>query len=188
MGILTGCAGDTDSPVTGAPETVLKIPGGVQTPPGPPIVILNTFSHNASTCDYLYIYQDGSVIAVYEGLERDDLGRPGFRIWKAGMIDPQQIESLSALFAESVHTLQDSYRYSGYGSAETGFHTGDMDIYLKYDYQGIRKTVRAYDFLSMYSSYYAGTYAGLPSPMAEICEKLERISLETPQVLRQDIP
>jgi hypothetical protein len=188
MGILTGCAREIDTSVTSVPETVLKIPGGVQSPPGSPIIILNSFSRNASTCDYLYIYRDGSVIAVAEGQKRTDLGRPGFRIWKTGKIEASQIKLLSEIFKESIPSIQDNYHYSGYGNAETGLYTGDMDIYLKYDFQNIQKTVRAYNFLSKYSSYLAGTYAGLPSPLAEIYEKLNRVSLETLQVMRQDIP
>jgi hypothetical protein len=171
----------------GLPVTKMIVPSEITVPQGSPVIVMCTASRNASMNNYLYIYTDRRVIAVFEGLARPDHGRQGFRFWKKSLLSAQQFDSLVQLFKDKQAVLNDNYRFPGYQVVENETMKGDMDTYLSIDYKGITKSVEALDYLSSYSSYFSGTYAGMPSPLSEICKTLNDIALASETVVRENI-
>jgi hypothetical protein len=169
----------------GLPVTKMLVPHEITVPQGSPVILMCSASRNASTKNYLYIYSGREVIAVFEGEARPDLGRQGFRFWKKSLLRSEQFDSLVLLFEDKQAQLNDKYRFAGYPNVDNTTMTGDMNTYLSIDYQGITKNVEAVDYLSPYSSYFSGTYAGMPSPLAEICQTLNDIALTSQTVLRE---
>jgi hypothetical protein len=171
----------------GAPVTKIIVPSEIAVPQGSPVIVMCTASRNASTYSYLYVYADRGVIAVFEGGTRPDLGRQGFRFWKKSLLSADRFDSLVQLFKDNQARLKDNYRFAGYPSVDNTAMGGDMDSYLSIDYKGTTKSVVALDYLSAYSSYFSGTYAGMPSPLAEICQVLNEIALDSPTIVRQNL-
>jgi hypothetical protein len=171
----------------GRPVTKMIVPGEITVPTGSPVIVMCTASRNAAMNNYLYIYAGRGVIAVFEGGARPDLRRQEFRIWKKSQLSAERFDSLVQLFKDNQARLNDSYRFSGYPSVDNTTMTGDMDSYLSIDYKGLTKSVLALDYLSSYSSYFTGTYAGMPSPLAEICQTLRDIELNSETVVRQNL-
>lgn len=171
----------------GISVTKMIVPSEITLPRGSPAIVMCTASRNASTYNYLYIYADRGVIAVLEGGTRPDLGRQGFRLWKKCLLSEERFDSLVQLFKEKQAQLNDNYRFSGYPNVGNTTMTGDMDTWLSIDYKGITKSVVALDYLSPYSSYFSGTYAGMPSPLAEICQSLNDIAVASETVVRQNL-
>jgi hypothetical protein len=171
----------------GLPVTKMIVPGEITVPQGSPVIVMCTASRNASIKDYLYIYSGREVIAVFEGEARPDLGRQAFRFWKKSLLPAEQFDSLVQLFEDKQAELKDNYRFAGYPNWDNTTMTGDMDTYLSIDYQGITKNVEAVGYLSSYSNYFNGTYAGMPSPLAEICQTLNDIALNSQTVLRENL-
>lgn len=171
----------------GLPATKMIVPGEITVPQGSPVIVMCSASRNASMNNYLYIYAGREVIAVFEGEARPDLGRQGFRFWKKSLLPAEQFDNLVRLFEDKQAKLNDNYRFAGYPNVDNTTMTGDMNTYLSIDYKGITRNVEAVDYLSSYSSYFNGTYAGMPSPLAEICQKLNEIALTSQTVLRENI-
>ena len=171
----------------GIPVTKMIVPSEITLPRGSPAIVMCTASRNASTYNYLYVYADRGVIAVFEGGTRPDLGRQGFRFWKKSLLSAERLDSLVQLFKDNQAQLNDNYRFGGYPNVDNTTMTGDMDTWLSIDYKGLTKSVMALDYLSGYSSYFTGTYAGMPSPLAEICQTLRDIELNSEIVVRQNL-
>jgi hypothetical protein len=171
----------------GLPDTKMIVPREITVPQGSPVIVMCTASRNASTYSYLYVYADRGVIAVLEGGTRLDLGRHGFRFWKKSLLSEERFDSLVQLFKDNQAQLNDNYRFPGYPNVDNTTMRGDMDTYLSFDYKGITKSVLALDYLSAYSSYSTGTYAGMPSPLAEICQTLNDIAVTSQTVVRQNL-
>jgi hypothetical protein len=163
--------------LVGRPETV--------TPAGSPIISMKTEDDNVSTQEYLYIYENREVMLIWDIEKRPGLGRNASRIWRQGSLTQDEFDNLIQLFKDNIGQLQENYQFPGYGSAETGMFTGNMNVTISINYQGMSKTVIAKDYLSMYSSYSSGTYAGMPAPLDRIAEKLNEISMSTVEISRE---
>jgi hypothetical protein len=171
----------------GLPDTKMIVPKEISVPQGSPVIVMCTASRNASMNNYLYIYSDRRVIAVFEGGTRPDHGRQGFRFWKKNLLSAEQFDSLVQLFKDKQAELNENYRFPGYPNVDNTTMTGDMDTYLSIDYKGMNKSVEALDYLSSYSSYFTGTYAGMPSPLAEICKTLNDMALASETIVRENL-
>ena len=156
-------------------------------PAGSPIITMKVTNRNASSHQYTYVYEDKTVLSLDIGDTRADLGRQGFRIWKYGQIQPEEFNGLIQLFRDNISELEENYQYSGYSVSDGQTMLGDMDTTLSINYDGMVKEIFAKDYLSLYSSYYPGTYAGMPSPLDEICKMLWHISTETAEFNRENI-
>jgi hypothetical protein len=170
--------------VAGKPVT---LPPGIEVPQGVLAFSLGTVNRNATTASYLYIYENGSVLRSEEASPRQDLGRPGFRIWKCLQLTQAEFAGLADFIQANAAGLEVAYQFPGYAGPGGTPLTGDMDTGLVIKYQSVNKTVSALNYLSPYSDYFAGTYAGMPSPLGEICQKLNEIAVRTQEFSRENI-
>lgn len=162
-------------------KSELKIPESASA------VYMKVTHRGASVHNYLYVYEDGSVIDIEEIDTRPDLGRQGTRVWRRGKIELEDFTDLIKLFKNNDGLLAENYQFPGYASTDNRTFTGDMDVFLSVNCQGVSRTVTATDYLSPYSDYYTGSYAGMPVPLDGICEKLNKIAIETKEVTRENI-
>ena len=163
------------------------LPPGIKAPQGVPAFSLGTVNRNASTGSHLYIYENGCVLGTQDASTRQDLIRPGFRIWRCLQLTQAEFAGLADFIQANAAGLETAYKFPGYTGPEGTSFTGDMDTALVIKYQGINKTLSALNYLSPYSDYFAGTYAGMPSPLGEICQKLNEIAVKTQEFNRENI-
>jgi hypothetical protein len=157
-------------------------------PTNAPIVVTGSTHQNSTAGEYLYLYDNRLSIFIQESGTRADLGRQGSKIWKSSVLSQDEFSALTILIASKAGDLKDEYQFPGYGGPDGVTYTGDMNTLITIDYQGINRTVRAANYLSAYSNYFKGTYAGMPSPLAELCQKLNEISMNTEEFYRQAMP
>lgn len=165
-----------------------NLASAIPSPDGNPVIVMKTTLLGAGTQSYLSIYPDGTVINIEEAGLRQyaAMSGPTSRIWKTGKLEATELSSLMQFIGDNADKLEAVYQFPGIVTP-TGIISGDMDTVLQIDYQGISKTVLALKYLAPYSSLYLGTYAGMPSPLAEVCEKLSNVAITTSEVTREKI-
>jgi hypothetical protein len=139
--------------------------------------------------NYLYIYEDGSIIYIEEnGLRMPSPGHPPTRTWKTGELQPEQLNSLLEYLKNSgLEKLDEHYQFPGKpieGGPAGGFSMGDMGFTISINHENLNKTVTAFGYLT---PDHGETYPDMPSPLNEIYIKLRAISLETKEVARENI-
>ena len=145
-----------------------------------PVISMEVNNGNAGSHSNLYINQEGAVIDIEIGDAQPDLGRQAFKIWKKSQLLQTEFDSLISLFKDNIDNLKNNYQ----GSSD-GIQYGDMDTVLSISYQGMTRQIVATGYLSMYSSQLQETYAGMPSPLDKICQRLNEISVKTIEFARE---
>jgi hypothetical protein len=167
--------------------TQINLPAGTEVSKNAPVIVMGVTHQNSTTREYLYLYDNRLVIFLQEAGVRPDLGREGSRIWKTGVLSQNEFNDLMSLITSKTDELKEAYQFPGFSGPDGNNHTGDMNSLISINYQGIQKTVKAANFLSAYSDYTTGTYAGMPSPLAEICQKLNEIGTKAVEFYHQTI-
>jgi hypothetical protein len=155
--------------------TTVALPVGYPETTGAPILSMGAEHESSKTNEYLHVFANRVALVSEEYKDQ------GVRIWKSAYL------SEADLLTSKAGSLNNEYAYEGYGEPNTQLDYGDMDIVLTISYQGINKTVKAANYLSKYSNISAGTYAGMPVPLAEICQKVNTIMSGTTEVYRENI-
>ncbi len=155
-----------------------------------PIISMEVTDDNVGSHDNLYICEDGSVYLFRELEARPDLGRGWSTTYYKGQLDASAFANLIQLFQDNVDQLQDSYQYSGYDGGTGTVIKGHMDTVLAIKYQGMARKITANDYLGMYSSYLSpdSEYAGMPSPLDQICRRLSQIGALTAEFYKETTP
>lgn len=159
----------------------VKFPPGSPLPQGSPFLTMNTFNNNASTSSCMFVYGNKIVVKV------EDITDQKLRLVKNYQMTQIEFDDLILLLNEKGGELNSVYQFEGYDGGNGTKIFGDMDVYLSITYQNISKSVIAQKYLSPYSDYHAGTFAGMPSPLADIYQKLYDISLKTQEIARSNI-
>jgi hypothetical protein len=139
--------------------------------------------------NYLYFYNDGSIIYIEEkGLRMPFLGNTPTRTWKTGKLTIEQLESLLAYFENSgLDKLGEYYNFPG-EPIENGpsgsIRTGDMQFTITMNSDNLRKTVTAFGYLT---PDHGETYPDMPSPLNEIYGRLRTLAMTTEQVHQENI-
>ncbi len=105
----------------------------VSIPEGNPVIYERLDYIMRGEFNYLYIYEDGSVIYVEEkGLRIRSPGHPPTRTWKTGHLRERELEQLTGLFQSSQFAgLDKYYQFPGKpmepieGAPTSGFTMGD---------------------------------------------------------------
>jgi hypothetical protein len=176
--------GNNSSPEMTIAGTQVTLPEGTDVPQDPPIVVMGTQLEGAGTNEYLYIYPNKLVVDVLESPEAEQ-GRQWFRIWKSYVMTQGEYDELTSLISSKAGELEEEYQFIDPETQQVSTQ-GDRDTVLAINYQNINKNVKAANFLASYSSYYAGTYAGMPDTLAEICQKLDEVGAKAVEFYRQD--
>ncbi len=159
----------------------VALPTGYPETTGALIMSLGAEHESAKTAEYLYVYANRVVLVSDENKSQ------GMRILKSAYLSEADFKGLTDLLSSQAGSLKSEYAFEGYGGPDTQLNYGDLDVLLTINYQGITKTVKAANFLSSYSSYSTGTYAGMPSPLAEVYQKLSTIMAGTTEIYRENI-
>jgi len=158
----------------------------VPVPSGTPAIVMNVGRTMAGALSYLAIYEDGTVINVEESGLRPP-GARATRVWKTGTLQKEEFDSLIQLFADNANELEETYRFDGIKNPDGSTSSGDLDLTIHIDYQGLNKMVRAGLYMSPESSLFYVSYPDMPYPLNEIYERLRAIALQTEEVARERI-
>jgi hypothetical protein len=134
--------------------------------------------------NYLYFYEDGSIIYIEEkGLR--PVGAHPTRTWRTDKFTPQQIDNLLTYLENSgLDELDEYYQFSGEPLEGGGFRTGDMSFTVSVNSENLSKKVTAFGYLTPDNGE---TYPDMPSPLNEIYQRLRAIAMETEEVYREPI-
>ena len=159
----------------------------IPTPEGEPAIVMKTTQIGGGSESYLSIYPDGTVINIEDiRLRQSTAEYPPARILKTGKLTGAEYASLTQFIKDNADKLETYYQFPGVVNA-SGTIMGDMDIILQLDFDGVTKSLQAVKFLAPYSNLYLGTYAGMPSPLAEVCERLNNIAIGTTEISRENL-
>jgi hypothetical protein len=161
----------------------------VSLPEGSPIVYEKLGYIMRGEFNYLYIYEDGSILYIEEkGLRMPSPEYPPTRTWKTGKLTSEQIDSLLAYLENSgLDKLNENYTFPGKpieGGPAGGFTTGDMGFTIIVNHQDLNKSVTAFGYLT---PDHGETYPDMPSPLNEIYGKLRVIAQATEEVYQENI-
>ncbi len=164
----------------------------VSIPEGNPVIYERLDYIMRGEFNYLYIYEDGSVIYVEEkGLRMPSPGHPPTRTWRTGQLQEEELEQLTGLFQSSQFAgLDKYYQFPGKplepreGAPTSGFSMGDGSFTFTINWEDLQKTVTAFGYLTPDRGE---TYPDMPSPLNEIYERLRAIALQTKEVARERI-
>jgi len=160
-------------------------------PEGNPIIFEKLEFIMRGQFDYLYIYDDGSVLYIEEaGLRMPTPGHPATRTWKTGKLTPEDLNSLLAYLETSGldKLTEPYYQFAGKpieGGPAGSFTTGDMGFNLTVSFDNLSKQVTAYGYLT---PDHDETYPDMPSPLNDIYVKLRAIASATTEVAKENIP
>ena len=158
----------------------------VPAPLGSPAIEMRIGRLMAGASSYLAIYEDGTVINAEESGLRPP-GAKAVRVWKTGTLQKEEFNALIQLFKDKANELQDTYRFDGIKNPDGSISSGDLDLTIFIDYEGLNKVVRAGLYMSPESSLFYVSYPDMPSPLNEIYERLRAIALQTEEVARERI-
>ncbi|MDD5037771.1 MAG: hypothetical protein PHN78_00395 [Dehalococcoidales bacterium] len=136
--------------------------------------------------NYLYFYDDGSIIYIEEkGLRLPSPGHPPTRTWSTGKLTQQQLDSLLAYLENSeLDKLDEHYTFPGEPIANGGFRTGDMQFTITVNSENLSKTVTAFGYLTPDNGE---KYPDMPSPLNEIYGRLRTLTMTTEKVYQENI-
>jgi hypothetical protein len=158
----------------------------VTIPTGSPVIYEELDYVMRGQFDYLYFYEDGSIIYIEEkGLRLRIPGQPATRTWNTGKLTPQQLDSLLAYLENSgLDKLDENYTFPGEPIANGGFRTGDMQFTITVNSENQGKTVTAFGYLTPDNGE---TYPDMPSPLNEIYGRLRTLNMTTEKVYQENI-
>jgi len=175
--------------VTGIVLAILPGRDKVEIPQGNPVVYEKLAYLMRGQFDYLYIYDDGSIIYIEEeGLRMPSPERPSTRTWRTGKLNQEQLDSLLAYLGNSgLDELEEYYNFPGEpienGPAD-GFTRGDMDFTVTVISDVLSKSVTASGYLTPDKGE---TYPDMPSPLNDVYTRLRAIAVTTQEVYQENI-
>jgi len=156
---------------------IIQSPPEIEIPEGNPVIYEQVDHFMRGEFEYLYIYDDGSIIYIEEKGLRPSGGNPT-RTWKTGKIGQQQLDNLLAYLENSqLEKLEDHYIYSGEQKS-------DMQFTITVNSDNLSKTVSALGYPVLDNGE---AYPDMPVPLNEIYKRLKTISVVTEQVYQEAI-
>jgi hypothetical protein len=165
---------------------LLQSPPEIEIPEGSPVIYEQLDYVMRGEFEYLYIYEDGSIIYIEEKGLRPPGGNPA-RTWKTAKFTQPQMDSLLAYLENSgLGELDEYYQFPGKPNENPsgGTSMGDMKFTITVNSDDLSKTVSAFGYLSPDNGE---TYPDMPSPLNDIYGRLRTISEITEEVYQEDI-
>jgi len=166
-----------------------KSPPEIDIPEGNPVIYERLDYLMRGEFNYLYFYEDGSILYIEEKGLREPLPQnPPTRIWRTAKFRPDQLDSLVAYLENSgLNELDEYYQFPGEpieGGPAGGFSMGDMSFTISVNSENLSKKVTAFGYLTPDDGE---TYPDMPSPLNEIYGRLRVISQVTEEIYRETI-
>jgi hypothetical protein len=158
----------------------------VPAPSGSPAITMRAGRLMAGALSYLAIYEDSTVINVEESGLRPP-GAKAVRVWKRGKLRKEEFNSLVQFLKDNANELEETYRFAGIKNPDGSTSSGDLDLTIVINYEGLNKMVRAGLYMSLESGLFYVSYPDMPTPLNEIYERLRDIALTTKEVARETL-
>jgi hypothetical protein len=176
---------------------LLILPSGVTTgvtsstitlPQTAPVIVMDDnrmMQFPTSIHHHLAIYEDGTIF-YYEELPPEGPDVKVIKVWRSGNLSKESLASLAQFLKDKSAELKDVYQFPVIPEKEKSLAKMDQEIIISINYQGVVKNVLAQGYYLAYSSY-LGPHLDIPSPLYEICERLNNIAQETKEVSRETV-
>ena len=188
--IAAGCRAPA-SPTPPIQQTLPTPPApptsAIDIPEGPPVITANASYVMRGEFNFLYVYEDGSIIYIEEkGLRMPTQEHPPERVWRTGKLQDEELNSLINFFRSShFDKLDEYYQFPGKPIGGGGFSMGDMSYTVSIDYGNLHKIATAFGYLT---PDHGLTYPDMPYPLNELYKKLKDIAEnQTAEVAREKI-
>lgn len=158
----------------------------IDIPEGNPVLAEDLLYTMRGEHDFLYIYEDGSVLYIEEtGLRIPMPGYPAIRTWKTGKLQPEELNELLEFIESSDFVeLEDNYQFTGEPIGGGGFAMSDGIFTFYVSYGELQKKVTALGYLTPDND---ATYPDMPYPLNELYVRLKAVIDRTVEVAQEEI-
>jgi hypothetical protein len=156
-------------------------------PEGNPIIYKELEYIMRGEGDYLYIYDDGSVVYIEgKGLRFPSEENPATRTWKSGSLTADELDGLLEYLDNSgFEQMEGFYPFPGRPAEGGGsIERGDLVLTVTVVSGSLNKSVTASGYLTPDRGE---TYPDMPAPLNEIYVKLRAITQATEEVAHENI-